>query len=233
MIIIPRIRTLYWACKKATFKFKSGFITVFLFTITSTLFGQEWKMAEPGVLYAEGKQHGLTNFKVGIGTKTPTEMLELLGNFKLQGNQMLSNDLTVGGSVKATSAQFNKSLSVDGVLSVGESLTNITGNYKMVVNGKIGAREFKVTQASNWPDFVFEENYPLNSLMQTELYIKQHKHLPGIPSANEIENDGLELSQILKLQMQKIEELTLYLIEQNKKLEEQQKEIEALKLKVN
>ncbi len=70
-----------------------------------------------------------------------------------------------------------------------------------------------------WSDFVFEKKYQLRTLKQVEAYILEFGHLPEIPSANEIETKGADLGDLVKLQMQKIEELTLYIIEQNKRIE--------------
>jgi len=94
---------------------------------------------------------------------------------------------------------------------------------KLAVNGDIYAKRIKVTQAAaDWPDYVFNENYQLPSLQKIEKYIIEHKHLPGIPSAEEVQRTGVDLGEINKNLLQKIEELTLHLINQ-------QKEIEALK----
>jgi hypothetical protein len=75
---------------------------------------------------------------------------------------------------------------------------------------------------------VFEKDYELQPLNEVEQYINEHKHLPNIPSAKEVETDGLNLGEMNKLLLQKVEELTLHLIEQQKVLEAQQKRIEAL-----
>jgi hypothetical protein len=101
---------------------------------------------------------------------------------------------------------------------------------KLAVNGTIRAKEVKVE--SNWSDFVFEESYNLPSLNHVESYIKENKHLPDIPSAKQIEKEGLSMAEMMKQQMQKIEELTLYVIEQNKKLEKQNDEIIEQKRKI-
>ncbi|WP_233603746.1 hypothetical protein [Pedobacter sp. KBW01] len=88
---------------------------------------------------------------------------------------------------------------------------------KLSVNGNIRAKEIKV-EAANWPDYVFEEGYDVGTLQKLEGYIKANKHLPGMPSAKEVEANGIEVSEMLKLQQKKIEELTLQLIELNKKV---------------
>jgi hypothetical protein len=95
---------------------------------------------------------------------------------------------------------------------------------KLSVNGKIRAQEIKVEMA-NWPDYVFAKDYKLPSLKETEKHIKEKGHLPGIPSAAEVEKNGIELGDMNKKLLQKIEELTLYLIEQNKEITELKKEM--------
>ncbi|QQT24837.1 tail fiber protein [Sphingobacterium spiritivorum] len=109
---------------------------------------------------------------------------------------------------------------------------------KLSVNGNIRAKEIKV-ETANWPDYVFEEDYSLTSLPEIEAFIKTNKHLPDIPSAQKITEEGLSVGEINKLMMKKIEELTLYLIEKDKevhklseKMTEMEKEIIALK-KIN
>ncbi|WP_285060240.1 hypothetical protein [Pedobacter ginsengisoli] len=99
---------------------------------------------------------------------------------------------------------------------------------KLSVKGKIRAQEIKVEMA-NWADFVFAKDYILPTLQETEKHIKEKGHLPGIPSATEVENNGIELGDMNKKLLQKIEELTLYLIRLNKVVNEQSKEIQELK----
>ncbi len=106
--------------------------------------------------------------------------------------------------------------------------TQTPGSYELAVNGKIRAKEIKV-ETANWPDYVFEEGYQLGTLEELESYIKANKHLPEMPNAKELESNGLKVGEMLKLQQQKIEELTLQLIEMNKRLNNQQKEIKRLK----
>ena len=94
--------------------------------------------------------------------------------------------------------------------------------------GFISATKVKVEQR-NWSDFVFEPNYGLTPLKELETYINQNKHLPQIPSEQDIIEEGLDLGEMQKLQMQKIEELTLYMIQlnkENKKLQERMLKLE-------
>lgn len=94
------------------------------------------------------------------------------------------------------------------------------GNYELIVNGKIKAKE--VVVETGWADYVFENGYNLKSLIEVESFIKVNKHLPEIPSAKEVEANGVDLGEINMLLLKKVEELTLYIINQ-------QKEIDALK----
>lgn len=87
---------------------------------------------------------------------------------------------------------------------------------RLSVNGDIYARRVRVTP-DDWPDFVFESAYELPSLQELERFITLNKHLPGIPSAKEVSEQGIDLGQNQAKLLQKIEEMTLYLIEQNKK----------------
>ncbi len=97
--------------------------------------------------------------------------------------------------------------------------TTDTQSYRFAVNGKIRAQEIKV-EASPWPDYVFTKDYPLPTLQQTEQHIKEKGHLPGIPSAAEVKANGINLGEMDAKLLQKIEELTVHLIEMKKKNEE-------------
>ncbi len=99
--------------------------------------------------------------------------------------------------------------------------------YGLIVNGGILAREVRV--ATSWADYVFEDSYRLAPLSEVECYIAANGHLPNVPSAKQVEAEGIEVGQMAKIQQEKIEELTLYLIGQNKQLEKQQQEIDELK----
>lgn len=95
------------------------------------------------------------------------------------------------------------------------------------VNGTIRAKEILVE--TGWADFVFEPNYNLPSLKDVESHIKVHKHLPGIPTEAEVKKNGANLGEMNVKLLQKIEELTLYMIKQNKDIETLKSEIQKLK----
>lgn len=113
---------------------------------------------------------------------------------------------------------------------VGIKTTN-PGSYDLAVKGKIHAQEVMI-DVTNWPDYVFGDDYKLKSLAETEKFIKLNKHLPNIQSAKDAASNGTELGEMNKKLLQKIEELTLHLIEQDKRLQIQEAEIKTLKRKM-
>ncbi len=116
---------------------------------------------------------------------------------------------------------------MSGDLRIGTT-TAATG-YALSINGKIACTEVLVQDMASWPDYVFKSNYNLMSLDNLEQSIKENGHLPGLPSAQEIETKGLHLGNMQKQVVEKVEELTLYTIEQGKMLKELKREIDALK----
>ncbi|WP_212002760.1 hypothetical protein [Chitinophaga sp. HK235] len=98
---------------------------------------------------------------------------------------------------------------------------------KLSVKGTIKAEKIKVT-IKDWPDYVFNPDYTLPSLQETARYITEHKHLPDIPAAAEVEESGLDVGEMNKKLLQKVEELTLHLIEQQKVIQSQQTAITQL-----
>ncbi|MCE7996663.1 MAG: hypothetical protein HEP71_32155 [Roseivirga sp.] len=107
----------------------------------------------------------------------------------------------------------------------------LPAGYSLAVGGEMIAEGVKVTLVENWPDYVFKPEYRLFSLEEIKAYIDQNGHLPGMPSAQEAEKEGVELLDMNKKLLEKVEELTLHLIRQNELLQKQQQEIEELKKK--
>ncbi|KYG81908.1 hypothetical protein EV198_2510 [Roseivirga ehrenbergii] len=112
---------------------------------------------------------------------------------------------------------FDNSSEVFTILDEGNLGIGITSpTEKLEVNGTIRSKKVKV-EATNWPDYVFAPNYKLRTLNELETYIKANQHLPEVPSAKEVEKNGLDLGKMDATLLQKVEELTLYLIEENKR----------------
>ncbi|OXA75880.1 hypothetical protein B0A65_20535 [Flavobacterium frigidimaris] len=124
-------------------------------------------------------------------------------------------ELYVNGSANTNSIPDQQVMTWNYDGNVGIGTTNPTS--KLTVAGNINSREVKVTVDAG-ADFVFENNYNLPSLDAVDQYIKENKHLPEIASADEMKKEGINLSEMNIKLLQKIEEMTLYLIEQNKKI---------------
>ncbi|PRY93814.1 hypothetical protein BY457_1214 [Marinilabilia salmonicolor] len=183
------------------------------------------------------------NGNVGIGTTETTDKLTIDGNltFGNTTNKEYSiifrpsddswrNGL-VGFSSNAPGDDYiglkTKYGSIRLITNVGNEVVRVTDNervgigtstpdYKLDVNGTIRATEIKVVAQT--ADFVFDENYSLKDLSKVETFIKENKHLPDIPSALEMEASGVNLAEMNKLLLQKIEELTLYAIDKEKEV---------------
>ncbi len=194
---------------------------------------------------------------VGIGTASPSSKLEINGQIKITGgtpgiNKVLTSDanglaswssISTAGGVTSSCTTVNCipkmtsgtnigcSQIFDDGTKVGIGTTVIPSNCKLGVNGTVKAKEFICT-LDGWSDFVFENNYKLTPLSEVEQYINKNKHLPDIPSTDEVVTNGVAVGQTEALLLKKIEELTLYVIDLNKKNEELQKKMEQLEKSV-
>lgn len=134
-----------------------------------------------------------------------------------------------GHSDAATSTHFKVTDNADNVdfLINGAGQVLIGSNnpgfssteFKLAVDGGIYAEKVKVQLSEDWADFVFEEDYALRPLAEVEAFVKENKHLPEIPSASEVEQEGIDLAEMNSKLLQKVEELTLYIIEQEKRIQ--------------
>ena len=163
-------------------------------------YSQSWT-AGSGILYTNP-----TTTRIGIGINFVSSLGGYLHFRSLQStvNMNLYNHLMI--------------LTYDGRLGIN---TWDPGNYKLAVNGDVRAKSVRVE--TNWSDFVFDADYKLLSLSEVAKFINQNKHLPEIPSAKEVEENGVSLGEMQAKLLQKIEELTLYAIVQQKCIEELQK----------
>jgi hypothetical protein len=103
--------------------------------------------------------------------------------------------------------------------------------YQLFVKGGILTEEVRVNSVANWADYVFNKDYNLKTLSEVETFIKENGHLPNVPSAAQVKEEGIELGNMAKIQQEKIEELTLYIIELNKKMEAQEKRLNEMEQK--
>ncbi|MNV23655.1 hypothetical protein D3C71_1146820 [compost metagenome] len=116
-------------------------------------------------------------------------------------------------------------LGTDGMFSISNGVRK---TFVVEASGLTRARKIKV-DADVWADYVFEDNYVLMPLSEVESFLKEHKHLPSIPSEKVMKEEGIDVAEMNVKMMEKIEELTLYLIQQNKELEQLKAELETLK----
>lgn len=129
------------------------------------------------------------------------------------------------GIYNTNASAFGFYLKSDGNVGIG---TTDPKGYKLAVAGNMIAESVKVKVQGTWPDYVFAKDYKLPSLSETEIHIKEKGHLPGIPSAVEVKENGIELGEMNKKLLQKIEELTLHLIEQNKLISDLKQRVVSL-----
>jgi len=115
--------------------------------------------------------------------------------------------------------------------NVGIGTGNPEPDYKLTVDGKIYCEKVKVVADVTAPDYVFDKDYSLLPIDKLKPYIDKNKHLPDVPSAEEMKKNGLDLGDMTIILLKKIEENTLYIIEQNKEIEKLKKENQMFKEK--
>ncbi len=181
------------------------------------------------------------NGNVGIGTMAPTSRLNIynsgngttlhIGNPNSGSGGFTS--LTMGTSSDSGGYSWIQSVKSSGS-AYGSIILNASGGYvgigtsapdsKLSVNGTIHSKEVKV-DLTGWPDYVFDEAYDLQPLNEVKNFIKQNKRLPEMPSAKEVEENGVLLGEMNKLLLKKLEEVTLHLIRQQEEIDELKKEL--------
>ncbi|WP_114938424.1 hypothetical protein [Mucilaginibacter endophyticus] len=127
--------------------------------------------------------------------------------------------ITTAGTMRVQQPTYTNELA--GRLAINVANNTKAATYALAVGGKAIAEAVTVQMQSGWSDYVFEKAYQLPSLTEVKTYIDQNKHLPDVPSANEVAKEGIDLGEMNKLLLKKVEELTLYLIEKDKKEKQQ------------
>lgn len=190
----------------------------------------------------------LANGNVGIGTGNPAYKLDVNGTGKFGALALIGTGISQGFYQDASNGAYRSLNNGDngfyfqnyGGVSTA-MFVGLNGPYanrigigtvrpqsELAVKGTITAQKIKVTQ-SDWADYVFDSSYQLKPLNQVEAYIQENKHLPDVPTAAEVKKDGVDVGDNQTLLLKKIEELTLYIIGQNKDIQAQRKENEELR----
>ena len=147
-----------------------------------------------------------TTGNVGIGAESPTARLHVQSG----GTSATANALLVtnsAGSSLLTVREGGKVLIGPSTVSVGTH-----NDYRLSVDGKVVAKSFVATM-TGWADYVFEPSYQLMSLDSLEAYIAEHRHLPGVPTTEEVTSQGVDVTETMVTLLRKVEELTLYVLE--------------------
>jgi len=194
-----------------------------------------WKAWNPGENYFDYALFLTDDGKVGVGKNNPQAKLDVNGSFRAQSANITSTFNTEG--LYATYARIHHNLDVKdlyttyaeirGYLDVRTAIhtpeaviSGLLQAQNMRLQETLYARGIRIDNNPGWPDYVFEDDYNLLPLSEVEQYIQQNKHLPQIPSAREVEENGVELGDMQRKLLLKIEELTLYIIQMQKEIDE-------------
>jgi hypothetical protein len=188
-------------------------------------------------IWTRGTSAYLNSDGMGISNSSPLTKLHIL-NGQDAGLPNTSNGYLMLGPGTSTNLIFdnneimarNNGAPADlifqndgGAIRIGN--VAVPAGYRFAVAGKAICEELKVQLSGNWPDYVFQSNYKLKSFDELRRYIETNKHLPNIPAAAEVEKNGIEVGDMQKKMMEKIEELTLYILQLEGKLSELEKRL--------
>lgn len=161
---------------------------------------------------------------VGIGTDEPVTILDVRGDFRATKGIASGDVATPEAALHIQNFSLNSQSNFFDHLII---VQNENGEKVLQLNndGLLRAREIKVDEQV-WPDYVFEADYDLMSIQDLKIYIEQHGHLPNVPAAEEVTEEGVNLGETARITMEKVEELTLYVIDQQEQINEQQEQIQ-------
>ena len=208
-----------------------------------------WKQSGTDIFFEGGN--------VGIGTDEPDASLHISGGIEVLRLESASDPLFSfyeGSTYKAWMQAFDDDfyitnrmpgrlrlrtsnvdrLVIEGNGNVVIGATSGATGYRLSVNGKVACEELLIDDQNYWPDYVFEKKYNLLSIDELEQSIRKNNHLPGIPSAGEVkDNGGFQVGEMQKKMLEKIEELSLYIIQLNNRVKKLEAENKVLKQKIS
>lgn len=164
-----------------------------------------------------------TNGYIGMGTASPSTKLQIIGGtdvgnttggyiqFGADGTTNIAID---NNEIQSRDANGVAKLTINaggGAVQIGNATVPL--GYLVGINGKVICEELKIQDSGQWPDYVFSADYALRSFDELRSFIGAEKHLPGIPDAQTVEREGIEIGEMQKGMMEKIEELTLYILQ--------------------
>lgn len=224
--------------KVAIDKGSGSFTQSFDFTPSETSQIVEWTIGEFSVSSGSKVRLRIYGWKASDGTGTlRLNNVTLDGSVTQLGGGTGSGPFTVAqgnvglDKIPTQKLDINGNIRTSGKLMVGDindPTINTMTDVSLAVNGGALFTSATVKLNSNWPDYVFTQNYDLKSLEEVEKYIQEKGHLPNIPSAKEVTDSGIDLGAMDANLLKKIEELTLYSIEQNKMIKRQSEHIQKM-----
>ena len=233
---------------------KTVLITLFFFGFTEICQAQQWLGSSNafGQIYRYGNVKVYDKMSIGRSTITTPNHVALTlihenepvlrfsraggasQDFEIYATTWGRLNFRGNGDGSGPQLQDMMSLHNTGKLVIGDITMQTPGNYKLYVEGGVLTEKVKVAikNSADWSDYVFAPDYQLRTLPEVEHFIKTNKHLPNVPSAEEVVNNGIDLAKMDAKLLEKIEELTLYIIELNKRQNKLEKENENLKKRI-
>lgn len=211
-----------------------------------SIFSQNIQMRGNYITY-DGDDEGIyvaSNGNVGINTNNPTALLHVSSPGNTEAKVTTTNSSISRIWLTNTLAAYSFGVDNSGKGHIWSNINNPTslvtffqnkvgignvesgmpGDYKLYVEGGIMTEKVRVKLQDEWADYVFDEDYNLMPLAEVEAFVKQNKHLPDVPSEEQVKKEGIDVAEMNALLLKKVEELTLHIIELEKKVNQLQKE---------